>query len=1060
MIMKKIMSYSIIICGLLSFVLFSGCEKDPDIIDEIEDIIEDESNDDKENEVDGNQITAYFTGQDLEIVFPDGSTFTILANENSNAEDGKIVISTDDDEGYFNTKNSMVYDFTKTNNEYTINFEHKLPKNLIDEDISLFFYAADSVAQKFEAHLIDFDYEGDSGEIKAQFNVPSDNPTRGGSSKYSKLVLSFCSRTQLAEKPKEHIVKMPFYEQPGGSCWATCATMMGRAYTASADRKREIKVIDFLKYMEHSTLDEGLGLYSFKSWLPHAIEIYSKTSFETSTFVSSSNMLSEIIDKLSENKPLIMNLTYPNLGRHAILIIGYKIELISAAKVTLQLLYHNPADGMYKWADYDWLMKDKWPQEAFQILYAQEAVPSDRALSTLGMPLKHQDGKLAFIVPMKNAQGKDVEFDIDMVYDLKAEYKYYWEFSYGNKKIDAVPDTASVMRLKLPVYNASQQSKQLSMNYRAYERESGKRLFEESEIETYEAGKSYYKTEIPINKFYFSSDDKEDAKKNVKVRMELELWEGGTYHDGYTIYFEVEQKEMGIALTTSKKIGEQINLMIDTEEYYRKDVWIDLNNNGKKEIGEEVANFDDYVDYTLGSQTITINGNVRLLGAGENKITSLDLSNGTALKFLLCHDNLLTTLDASSCIEMTILNCSDNPLTSLNVNNCVALTELLSTDTELTKLDVSNCKSLETLYCWNNKLTTLDVSVCEMLDDLRCADNKLTSLNVSGCKVLTHIDCDVNQLGVLDVSAFTLLETLSCSDNKIKKLDVNGLKLLKYLYCHSNNLDNINITGCEALETLNCGDNNLTFLNVKDSKKLKQLIANDNKISTLDVNNLKELEDIRCNKNQLTSLNVNGCSKLKSLNCEDNFLAELNVSGLKLLKYLQMRNNQLAEINASDCAALEKLSYNNGALVILNVSGCSALTELYCFENRINTIDVSGCTALINLSCRDNQLTSLDVSNFTKLEDLYCQNNQLTSLNVDGCSALYELNCENNGLLGVVPDIFEKIYSLYYDVRYKYEDYYDEEEGKIKYRMIEDTEKGWWYRHEPEGGCHNPDPCN
>lgn len=845
--MKKKFTYLILLCGLMMMPIYTGCSTDDPIVDD--DVIVDDG--DKPGDggitVDGNKITAQYKGEDLEIEFKDGGTFTVLAGENSDVGNGEIVISTGDKEAFFNAGNSVVFDFSKTSKEYAFSFEYELPKNLVDEDVTLYFYAADSVAQKFEAVLVDFNYDESSGVLKAKFKAPSDDPTRSSGSKYSRLVLSFSSRSELAEQPKEHIVKMPFYEQPGGSCWATCATMMGRAYSAVADRKREVKVIDFLKYMNQTTLDDGIGLYSFKRWLPSALEIYSGgVKFETSTFVSTNNMLSEIIKKLNEDKPMIMNLSYPVDGRHVILIIGYKIEMVSAAKISLQLLYHNPSDGMYKWADYDWLMKDKWPQEAFQILYAKQAVPASRSLSTLGMPLKHQDGELSFIVPMKNAQGKDVEFDINMVYDLEAEYKYHWEFSYGNEKIDAVPDSASVMRLKLPVYNAAQSSKQLAIVYRAYERESGKRLLDENVIETYNAGTNYYKAEIPVSKFYYTDEDSEEMEERVKVRMEIELWDGGTFNDGYTIYFDVEQKQKVITLVTSKSIGETINLGFLAKPADESDVWIDLNDNNKRDSGEGVTLFGDMADYTLQSQTISIYGDITGFACGEN---------------------------------------------------------------EITKLELIGCKGLEVLYCYQNKITELDVSGCTALEDLWCNYNEISKLDVSGC---------------------TMLEGVNFNNNKLTTLNFSGLKALKGVWCGNN---------------------------------------------------------------QLTSLDI---------------------------------------------------------------SGCTALEELFCHNNRLTSLDVRSSTALSYLNCENNKISSLDVSGFKALTNLYCDKNQLTTLNINGCTALEALDCTSNGLMGIVPDIFEDIWLLYYDVRYKYSWDSDVE----KYVMTEDTGRGWWYSHEPEGGCHRPTPCN
>ena len=50
----------------------------------------------------------------------------------------------------------------------------------------------------------------------------------------------------------------------------------------------------------------------------------------------------------------------------------------------------------------------------------------------------------------------------------------------------------------------------------------------------------------------------------------------------------------------------------------------------------------------------------------------------------------------------------------------------------------------------------------------------------------------------------------------------------------------------------------------------------------------------------------------------------------------------------------------------------------------------------------------------------------------------------------------EPAWILYYDIRYKYEQYYDEQEEDYLWRMKEDTGRGWWYEYEPESGYHKP----
>ena len=55
----------------------------------------------------------------------------------------------------------------------------------------------------------------------------------------------------------------------------------------------------------------------------------------------------------------------------------------------------------------------------------------------------------------------------------------------------------------------------------------------------------------------------------------------------------------------------------------------------------------------------------------------------------------------------------------------------------MTSLDVSNNTALTYLYCHYNQLTSLDVSYCPALTDLLCYSNQLTSLDVSKCPLIT-----------------------------------------------------------------------------------------------------------------------------------------------------------------------------------------------------------------------------------------------------------------------------------------------------------------------------------
>ena len=230
-------------------------------------------------------------------------------------------------------------------------------------------------------------------------------------------------------------------------------------------------------------------------------------------------------------------------------------------------------------------------------------------------------------------------------------------------------------------------------------------------------------------------------------------------------------------------------------------------------------------------------------------LTSLDVSNNTALTTLWCESNQLTSLDVLNNTALTGLSCDSNQLTSLDVSNNTALTELYCYSNQLTSLDVSNNTALTWLYCDFNQLPSLDVSNNSALYDLRCISNQLTSLDVSNNTALWYLDCWANQLTSLDLSNNTALQ---------------------YLYCNSNQLSSLDVSSNTALTYLHCGSNQLSSLDVSNNTALTQLTCSFNQLSSLDVSNNIALTCLECASNQLTSLDVSNNTALETLHCQNN----------------------------------------------------------------------------------------------------------------------------------------------------------------------------------------------
>ncbi len=345
-----------------------------------------------------------------------------------------------------------------------------------------------------------------------------------------------------------------------------------------------------------------------------------------------------------------------------------------------------------------------------------------------------------------------------------------------------------------------------------------------------------------------------------------------------------------IELTTTKTVGEKIKLAITADEKNKADIWIDLNNNGKKEANEGDVLFDDYKEYTLESQTIRVCGKVRgfyvfsKYSKKMNKyielqsLTRLDVTHNSFLKFLDCSNNELKSLDISQNKKLELLKCFNNQLSRLDISQNTKLDDIRCAGNQIKSLDISQHKELSVLDCRGNQLSSLDVSQNTKLKRIWCGGNKLINLEVSQNKELRDLDFTNNQLSSLDVSQNKKLKWLYCRRNQLNVLDVSQNKELIALECSNNQLSNLDISQNEKLKFLYCEGNQLKSLDASQKKELIDLFCGENQLGSLYVSQSPKLERLYCESNQLTSLDVSNSPKLKPLVCEKNLLTCIKVS--------------------------------------------------------------------------------------------------------------------------------------------------------------------------------------
>ena len=396
--------------------------------------------------------------------------------------------------------------------------------------------------------------------------------------------------------------------------------------------------------------------------------------------------------------------------------------------------------------------------------------------------------------------------------------------------------------------------------------------------------------------------------------------------------------------------------------------------------------------------------NLKKLVCYKNQLTSLDVSQNSALEYLDCDYNQLTSLQADNCTNRRMFSCHGNEY-SVQVYES---TRVLDPGTLPGHFDISRVRNLTGATKNADGTMTVQPGGGKVIYEYRLLSDDYVhfTLNVTvipdGIRIYgdnfpnyefrqylkANIDKDGNgylndtelNIRTLDVSGqhianlkgiefFSNLETLYCYNNKLTSLDVSKNTALKELYCYNNKLSSLDVSNNTALEKLNCCQNSLSSLDVSKNTALKDLTCQDNNLTSLDVTQNTGLVYLSCGQHPLGSLDVSKNINLKTLYCEQSNLTSLDLSQNHKLEMLYAKENRLTSLDLSKNPALE---------------------YLYCEQNNLTSLDVSKNAALKYLRCEQNQLTSLDVSQ-TVVSTLFADGNQI-DINVETTPRTFDLS--------------------------------------------------------------------
>ena len=371
-----------------------------------------------------------------------------------------------------------------------------------------------------------------------------------------------------------------------------------------------------------------------------------------------------------------------------------------------------------------------------------------------------------------------------------------------------------------------------------------------------------------------------------------------------------------------------------------------------------------------------------------NTITSLDVDDANisdltgiedfkSLTYLLARNNSLTSVDISNNTALLTLNLSYNSLTGIDVSNNTALKYLYINYNALTSIDVSNNTALIQFHVIDNELTALDVTNNTLITNLQFHFNTITEIDLSNNAVLSFLSGRENSLAALDVSNNPVLAKIWCGGNPISSIDTSNNPLITVFQMGYCELTYANIQ--------NGNNTNVTGFSVAGNENLECVIVDDADYSTT---NWTSIDDT-------TSFTENEYCRYTSVP-DENFEAALENLGYDDISGDGQVPTTLIENVTSLIIAENAIDDTTG------IADFTSLTELEFYQSGVSSIDLSNNTLLETITITDNPLTSINISGLTNLQGLTLVETDITSIDISSNTSVVVLDISDNPALSSV----------------------------------------------------------
>jgi hypothetical protein len=505
------------------------------------------------------QETDKIVAQDEKIIGPSGGEINLSDGTklsippNSFNENTKISLSSITNPSTLGTdsKGFEIKGLQNLKGEITLNFT--VEKDLSNDEISVFGYNP----QNDNVFNVSSNYESSTGIVSVKLN-PNSLPTIYSTS-YSDCgssLLSFTSpkKTQgIIERFKilfevthpylpqneEFLIQMPYYGQIGNGCWTTSTIMLIRGYSGPQAGEPFGSILSYMKVDDN---DYGVGLLNFTELLPSYIHLHTNgKNVIWRGFTSFQHIQWEILRQIEAGRHPIL---FKYFG-HVVLIIGFR-------NYGRELIIHDPQNinppnetngTMYTIKSENWLKDRMSFTRANQIMWVPEALTTSKTLQTIECAGGDESGgnpygEILFYNINPKITDKDRQKVPIATLRLKPSISFGYRWVNKDESVDVIPSETIGLKMKLPIWNASFEDKNLTVKTQINADVTNKVFYNEKNIfvkrTSYNSeARSTYEIDIPLEDVRNVAYG--DAQGKQKTTIFIDLCEGNTVKDSFVI---------------------------------------------------------------------------------------------------------------------------------------------------------------------------------------------------------------------------------------------------------------------------------------------------------------------------------------------------------------------------------------------------------------------------------------------------------------------------------------------------------------------------------------------